>query len=123
TSLQSQVHDKSGSLGPFLGPDCKHPYIYKIATRDSLSRPLRLRRLSLVVLQQTAQPLPTPHRCLSLTQRSANEFKFGLLAGKRIVSILPDSISSRNDAQNFVSRSCNRYRQPRRNPHSTMVAP
>jgi hypothetical protein len=43
-----------------------------------------------------------------LTQRSANEFKFGLLAGKRIVLILPDSISSRNDAQIFVSRSCNR---------------
>src|SRR5580693_1669634 len=57
-----------------------------------------------------------------LTQRSANEFKFGLLAGKRIVLTLPDSISSRNDAQNFVSRSCNTYRQPLRNPHSSMVA-
>jgi hypothetical protein len=43
-----------------------------------------------------------------LTLRSANEFKFGLLAGKRIVLILPDSISSRNVPQNFVSRSCNR---------------
>jgi hypothetical protein len=29
--------------------------------------------------------------------RTENEFKFGLLAGKRIVLILPDSISSRND--------------------------
>jgi eukaryotic-like serine/threonine-protein kinase len=43
-----------------------------------------------------------------LTQRSANAFKFGLLAGRRIVSTLPDSISSRNDAQNFLSRSCSR---------------
>ena len=51
----------------------------------------------------TGIPLST-----DLTQRSANEFKFGLLAGKRIVLTLPDSISSRNDAQNFVSRSCNR---------------
>jgi len=30
-----------------------------------------------------------------LTQRSAYEFKFGLLAGKRIGFTLPDSISSR----------------------------
>ena len=44
-----------------------------------------------------------------LTQRSAIEFKFGLLAGRRIVSTLPDSISSRNDAQNFVSRSWSRW--------------
>jgi hypothetical protein len=36
-----------------------------------------------------------------LTQRSANEFKFGLLAGKRIVLTLPGSISSGNDAQNL----------------------
>ena len=57
-----------------------------------------------------------------LTQRSANEFKFGLLAGRRIVSTLPDSISWRNDWQNFVSRSCRRYRQPLRNPHPRMVA-
>src|ERR1700730_4959203 len=56
-----------------------------------------------------------------LTHRSACEFKFGLLAGRRIVSTLPDSISSRNDAQNFVSRSCNRYWQFLRNPHSSMV--
>jgi Integrase core domain len=27
TSLQAQVHDKSGSLDPFLGPGCTHPYI------------------------------------------------------------------------------------------------
>src|SRR5260370_4713823 len=57
-----------------------------------------------------------------LTQRSANAFKFGLLAGKQIVLTLPDSISSRNDAENFVSRSCNRYWQPLRNPHPSMVA-
>ena len=43
-----------------------------------------------------------------LTQRSAYEFKFGLLAGKRIGFTLPDSISSRNDSQNFVSRSCSK---------------
>jgi hypothetical protein len=28
TSLQAQVHDKSGSADPLLGPDCTHPYIY-----------------------------------------------------------------------------------------------
>ena len=41
-----------------------------------------------------------------LTQRSAYEFKFGLLAGRRSGFTLPDLISSRNDRQNFVSRSC-----------------
>ena len=34
-----------------------------------------------------------------LTQRSPYEFKFGLLAGKRIGFTLPDSISSRKDSQ------------------------
>jgi hypothetical protein len=43
-----------------------------------------------------------------LTQRSAYEFKFGLLAGKRSGFTLPDSISSRKDSQNFVSRSCSK---------------
>jgi len=28
TSLQAQVHDKSGSVDPLLGPDSTHPYIY-----------------------------------------------------------------------------------------------
>jgi hypothetical protein len=28
TSLQTQVHDKSGSVDPLLGPDRKHPYLY-----------------------------------------------------------------------------------------------
>jgi hypothetical protein len=28
TSLQAQVHDKSGALDPLLGPVCTHPYIY-----------------------------------------------------------------------------------------------
>jgi hypothetical protein len=64
TSLQAQVHDKSGSVDPLFGPDRKTSYISAIARDDSLSLPLRLHRLSLVVLQQTAQPLPTPHRCL-----------------------------------------------------------
>jgi hypothetical protein len=27
TSLQAQVHDKSGSVDPLLGPDSTHPYI------------------------------------------------------------------------------------------------
>jgi hypothetical protein len=26
TSLQAQVHDKSGSVDPLLGPDSTHPY-------------------------------------------------------------------------------------------------
>src|SRR5215468_8465426 len=43
-----------------------------------------------------------------LTQRSAYEFKFGLLAGKRSGFTLPDSISSRKDSQNFASRSCSK---------------
>src|SRR5215469_4323100 len=43
-----------------------------------------------------------------LTQRSAYEFKFGLLAGKRSGSTFPDPISSRKDSQNFVSRSCSK---------------
>jgi hypothetical protein len=56
TSLQALVHDKSGSVDPFLlGPDGTHPSIYaRIATHDPLSLPLRLRRLSLAVLQQAA---------------------------------------------------------------------
>ena len=28
TSLQAQVHDKSGSVDPLLGSDCTRPYIY-----------------------------------------------------------------------------------------------
>ena len=28
TSLQAQVHDRSGALDPLLGPVCTHPYIY-----------------------------------------------------------------------------------------------
>jgi hypothetical protein len=44
TSLQAQVNDKSGSVDPFLGPDRTHPYICEIATHDTLSLPLRLRR-------------------------------------------------------------------------------
>src|SRR5260370_14381622 len=56
----------------------------EIARHDSLSLPLRLRRLSLVVLQQTAQPLPTPHRCLSIScsfplQRKQNQILFALV--------------------------------------------
>jgi hypothetical protein len=39
-----------------------------------------------------------------LIQHSAYEFKFGLLAGKRSGFTLPDSITSRKDSQNFVSR-------------------
>ena len=84
TSLQAQVHDKSGSADPLLGPDCTHP-IYEIAAHDPLSLPLRLRRLPLVVLQQTAQPLPTPHRWLSISccfgpQRKQNQILLTLVA-------------------------------------------
>jgi hypothetical protein len=28
TSLRAQVHDKSGSVNPWLGPDRKHPFVY-----------------------------------------------------------------------------------------------
>ena len=41
-------------------------------------------------------------------QRSAYEFKFGLLAGNRSGFTLPVLIRSRNDLQNFASRSCSR---------------
>jgi hypothetical protein len=34
TSLQAQINDKSGSVDPFLGPDCTHPYICEIATHE-----------------------------------------------------------------------------------------
>ena len=40
-----------------------------------------------------------------LTQRSANEFRFGLLAGRVTVSIPTASIVSRNDSQN-LRRAC-----------------
>src|SRR6266480_2033682 len=39
-------------------------------------------------------------------QRSAYEFRFGLLAGNRSGFTLPVLISSRKDGQNFLSRSC-----------------
>jgi hypothetical protein len=63
TSLQAQVHDKLGWVDPLLGPDSTHPYIYmcEITKNNSLSLPLRLRRLALIVFQQAAQPLPTSH--------------------------------------------------------------
>jgi len=40
TSLQAQVHDKSGALDPLLGSVCTHP-VCEIATHDPLSLPLR----------------------------------------------------------------------------------
>jgi hypothetical protein len=87
--LQAQVHDKSGSVDPLLGADRKHPYIYG-RLPDSLSLLLRLCRLSLVVLQQTAQPLPTPHRCLSIScsfplQRKQNQILFALVVALLVI--------------------------------------
>jgi hypothetical protein len=55
TSLQAQVHDKSGALDPLLGSVCTHP-VCEIATHDPLSLPLRLRRLPLVV-RASGRPL------------------------------------------------------------------
>src|SRR5713101_8491859 len=40
------------------------------------------------------------------TQRSAKAFRFGLLAGSGMVFTPPAASTVRNDAQNFVSRSC-----------------
>jgi hypothetical protein len=40
------------------------------------------------------------------TQRSANAFRFGLLAGRGIVLTPSAASADRNEAQNFVSRSC-----------------
>src|SRR5260370_34164969 len=62
----------------------------EIARHYSLSLPLRLRSLSLVVLQQTAQPLPTPHRCLSIScslplQRKQNQILFTLVVALLVV--------------------------------------
>src|SRR5688572_33237250 len=48
------------------------------------------------------------------TQRSANAFKFGLRGG-RVMHLMPAVVNvARNDAQNFVSRSCRTYRTWRR---------
>src|SRR5260370_4207730 len=45
------------------------------------------------------------------THLSANAFRFGLLAGNFIGFTPPACNTSRNDSQNWVSRSCRRYRQ------------
>jgi hypothetical protein len=57
TSLQAQVHDKSGALDRLLASVCTHP-VCEIATHDPLSIPLRLRRLPLVV-RASGRPLQT----------------------------------------------------------------
>src|SRR6267378_7501470 len=54
------------------------------------------------------QPLDRHSSLTDLTQRSAYEFRFGFLAGNRSGFTLPVWISSRNDWQNFASRSCSR---------------
>src|SRR5260370_16727903 len=43
------------------------------------------------------------------TQRSAYEFRFGLRGGSRRHFTPPADSVSRNEAQNFVSRSCNKW--------------
>ena len=75
-----------------LGQTANILYICEIARHDSLSLPLRLRRLALVVLQQTAQPLPTPHRCLSIScsfplQRKQNQILFALVVGSLLIRV------------------------------------
>ena len=84
-----------GSVDPLLEPDRTHPYIYniymcEIVRHDSLSLPLRLRRLWLVVLQQAAQPLPALHRCLSIScsfplQRKQNQILFALVVALLVI--------------------------------------
>src|ERR1035441_9689752 len=56
------------------------------------------------------------------TQRSAKAFKFGLRGGRANGCMPLDRRTSRNAAQNFVSRSWRRYRWPRRNPELSSVA-
>jgi serine/threonine protein kinase len=91
TSLQAQVHDKSGVGRPFAWARLHASlYICEIAKHDPLSLPLRLRRLPLVVLQQTAQPLPTPHRCPPIScsfrlQRKQNQILFTLVVALLVV--------------------------------------
>jgi hypothetical protein len=75
-----------------LGQTARILYIYicEIAKHDPLSLPLRLRRLPLVVLQQTAQPLPTPHRCPPIScsfrlQRKQNQILFTLVVALLVV--------------------------------------
>jgi hypothetical protein len=74
----SEVNDKSGSVDPFLGPDCTQSlYICEIATHDSLSLPLRLRRLSLVVtsadLPAASDTAPLPFYLLLLPSSEETE--------------------------------------------------
>ena len=77
-------------LGP---PHASFIYVRcEIATRDPLSLPPRLRGLALVVLQQTAQPLPTPHRCLSIScsfplQRKQNQILFALVVALLVIQL------------------------------------
>src|SRR3979490_2184149 len=63
------------------------------------------------------------HSCrIEHTQRSAKAFKFGLLGGSANGWMPLDRSTSRNAAQNLVSRSCRRYRWPRRTPELSSVA-
>jgi hypothetical protein len=56
-----------------------------------------------------------------LIHRSQWAFKFGLRGGSSIGSIPTDLRTPSNAAQNLVSRSCNRYRQPDKKPTSAWV--
>ena len=55
------------------------------------------------------------------TQRSANEFRFGLLAGSLTVLTPTASTVCLNARQNFESRSWIKYRLDERKPTSAMV--
>ena len=87
---------------PLISKPCSVQSRCEIATHDTLSLPLRLRRLSLVVLQQTAQSLPTLHRCLSIScsfplQRKQNQILFTLVVALLMVmhDVLLQSSSQR----------------------------
>jgi hypothetical protein len=91
TSLQAQVHDKQALQTLCLGQTPRILiYICEIARHDPLSLPLRLRRRLLVVLQQTAQPLLTAHRCLSIScsfplQRKQKQILFALVVALLVI--------------------------------------
>src|ERR1700735_1553039 len=63
------------------------------------------------------------HSCRTeQTHRSAKAFKFGLRGGRANGHIPLDRGTSRNAAQNFVSRSWRRNLRPRRTPELWSVA-
>jgi len=61
-------------------------------------------------------------RGIPACQRSTNAFRFGLRGGSARHFKFPVSSIARNEAQNFVSRSCSRYRRWCRWPDPSSIA-